>query len=230
MALETGTYISDLVATNPVGATDPKGQGDDHLRLIKSTVKNTFPNVAGAVTPSHTELNHVAGVTSAIQTQLNGKAASSHNHDASAINAGTLAVARGGTGLGSYTAGNFIRASGATTLEQRTPANVLSDIGAAAASHNHDASAINAGTLADGRLSSNVPLKNAANVFTAAQQLPTAELGHASDTTLSRLSAGQLGVEGKAALQHAGAYTSGKVTVSTSAPTGGANGDVWLRV
>ena len=58
MALETGTYISDLVSTNPT-ATDPKSQGDDHLRLIKSTIKTTFPNVSGAVTMTHTELNTV---------------------------------------------------------------------------------------------------------------------------------------------------------------------------
>lgn len=43
MGLETGTYVSDLVATNP-GATDIKGQGDDHLRLIKTALRNTFPN------------------------------------------------------------------------------------------------------------------------------------------------------------------------------------------
>lgn len=72
MALETGTYISDLVVTNPPG-TDLKSQGDDHLRLIKSTIKNTFPNITGAVTPTHTELNYVDGVASAIQTQLDGK-------------------------------------------------------------------------------------------------------------------------------------------------------------
>ena len=56
MALETGTYISDLVSTNPVG-TDTLDKADDHLRLIKSTVKATFPNITGAVTASHTELN-----------------------------------------------------------------------------------------------------------------------------------------------------------------------------
>lgn len=59
MALETGTYISDLVATNPTSG-DPKSQGDDHLRLIKSTVKASFPNVSGAVTATHTQLNRVA--------------------------------------------------------------------------------------------------------------------------------------------------------------------------
>lgn len=73
MALETGTYISDLVATNPT-ASDPKAQGDDHIRLLKSTVKVTFPNVSGAVTPTHVELNYVDGVTSAIQTQFDAKA------------------------------------------------------------------------------------------------------------------------------------------------------------
>ena len=44
MGLETGTYISDLVTTNPVGATDFKSEGDNHLRLIKSVLKATFPN------------------------------------------------------------------------------------------------------------------------------------------------------------------------------------------
>lgn len=38
MGLETATKISELVATNPIG-TDPKSQGDDHLRLIKSVLK-----------------------------------------------------------------------------------------------------------------------------------------------------------------------------------------------
>lgn len=74
MSLETATYISDLVATNPTGA-DPKSQGDDHIRLVKSTVKTTFPNVTGAMTATHTELNYSVGVTSAIQTQINSKGA-----------------------------------------------------------------------------------------------------------------------------------------------------------
>lgn len=43
MALETGTYVSDLVVTNPPGA-DQIRQGDDHIRLVKTVLKNTFPN------------------------------------------------------------------------------------------------------------------------------------------------------------------------------------------
>lgn len=56
MALETGTFISDLVVTNPV-ASDPLAAADDHLRLIKTTIKNTFPNISAAVTKTHTEIN-----------------------------------------------------------------------------------------------------------------------------------------------------------------------------
>jgi hypothetical protein len=56
MALETGTYISDLVATNPTSG-DPLSQSDDHLRLLKSTIQATFPSVTGAVTGTHTAIN-----------------------------------------------------------------------------------------------------------------------------------------------------------------------------
>jgi hypothetical protein len=72
MALEAASFISDLNASNPTGS-DGRNTADDHLRLIKAAVKATFPNVAGAVTPTHTELNYVGGVTSAIQTQLGAR-------------------------------------------------------------------------------------------------------------------------------------------------------------
>ena len=58
MALESATYISDLVITNPTGA-DSKSTSDDHHRLIKSTLKATFPNVTGAVTVTQSQLNDV---------------------------------------------------------------------------------------------------------------------------------------------------------------------------
>lgn len=54
MALETGNYISDLVAANPPG-TDPKSQGDDHLRLIKTAAKNGFPGFPGAIVVTGTD-------------------------------------------------------------------------------------------------------------------------------------------------------------------------------
>lgn len=72
MGLETGTYLDDLVITNPTSA-DKRRFGDDHLRLIKTVLKNSFPNVDGAVNPSVAEFNYLVGVTSAIQTQLDTK-------------------------------------------------------------------------------------------------------------------------------------------------------------
>lgn len=73
MAVEAATTINQLDATKP-GINDLKSEGDDHIRLVKSAIKATLPNIAGVVTPTHTELNFVDGVTSAIQTQLDAKA------------------------------------------------------------------------------------------------------------------------------------------------------------
>ena len=97
--LETGTYINSLDGNNPA-ATDSLGQADDHIRLIKNTIKATFPNLDGAasatptemnildgatvttaelnlldgVTATTAEINHIDGVTSGIQGQLDLKA------------------------------------------------------------------------------------------------------------------------------------------------------------
>lgn len=74
MTVETSfNYPSDLNASYPA-AGDNIPEGDDHIRGIKTVLKTTFPNVSGAITPTHTELNYVDGVTSAIQTQLDAKA------------------------------------------------------------------------------------------------------------------------------------------------------------
>jgi microcystin-dependent protein len=56
VALESATTINQLVTSNPTGA-DAKGQGDDHIRLIKSTLKNTFPNITGVVTATQAQIN-----------------------------------------------------------------------------------------------------------------------------------------------------------------------------
>ena len=72
MGLETGTFISDLDAANPLPA-DKRRQGDDHLRLIKATIKNTFPNINGAVTVTDEQLNFLSGLTADLQTQLDAK-------------------------------------------------------------------------------------------------------------------------------------------------------------
>lgn len=49
MGLETVVNIADLVRTNPPGS-DPKSQGDDHLRNIKTALLNNIVGYTGAVT------------------------------------------------------------------------------------------------------------------------------------------------------------------------------------
>jgi hypothetical protein len=73
MGLEVATLIHQLDPANPVGGTDPKSQGDDHIRMIKATLQNTFPNIDDVIIPTHTELNFIDGLTSSAQNQLNGK-------------------------------------------------------------------------------------------------------------------------------------------------------------
>ena len=68
--IESGAYIDSLVSTNPA-ATDPIGQSDDHLRLIKATIKATFPNITGAVTTNHTDLNAVDGRVDSLENNNN---------------------------------------------------------------------------------------------------------------------------------------------------------------
>lgn len=82
------------------------------LKNLGITATTSELNKMDGVTATTTEINYVDGVTSNIQTQLNGKAASSHNHAASNITSGTLStdrlpivpISKGGTG--STTAAN----------------------------------------------------------------------------------------------------------------------------
>jgi hypothetical protein len=59
MGIESASYISELDDTNPV-VGDPVGEGDDHLRLIKTVLQTQFSGLSGttAVTTSEAELNY----------------------------------------------------------------------------------------------------------------------------------------------------------------------------
>ena len=65
MALENGTYVNSLVPANPA-STDGLAQADDHIRLIKSVIKNTFPNITGAVTATQANLNSTTSIPSSL--------------------------------------------------------------------------------------------------------------------------------------------------------------------
>lgn len=90
MSLENPTYIDGLIVTNPT-SSDPVSQGDDHLKLIKSTLKNTFPNVTGAVTTTHTEINLLNDATNAATNNTLVKRSSSGAASFSTVTATSLA-------------------------------------------------------------------------------------------------------------------------------------------
>ena len=69
MPIEAATYISTLNASNPP-STDLLAEGDDHLRLLKSVLLASFPNITGAMTATHTVLNGLDARVTAAQTQV----------------------------------------------------------------------------------------------------------------------------------------------------------------
>ena len=58
MGLETGDFIDDLVITNP-GSNDPKSEGDDHLRLIKKIIQQSFPNFNEALIATAAQIDAI---------------------------------------------------------------------------------------------------------------------------------------------------------------------------
>ena len=94
MALETGTYISDLDSANPT-ATDLKSQGDDHFRLIKRVVKATFPNINAAVRATPTQLNQIADNTYSASACSGNAATATHATSATTLTGGWTSLPAG---------------------------------------------------------------------------------------------------------------------------------------
>ena len=69
MSLETGSYINDLNILNPT-TTDPKSQGDDHFRLLKSVLKECLNGFTGGILLTATDTGsataHVLTPTTAL--------------------------------------------------------------------------------------------------------------------------------------------------------------------
>lgn len=134
MPVDSSTYVGNFDTAAPAGS-DPASELDNNIRQVKTAAKNSFPNITGAVTATHTELNYVDGVTAAIQTQLDAKAPT-----ASPTFTGTPAAptAIAGTGTTQIATTAFVQAAVASV-------NALTGI---AASYNSAASF----SVADGQI------------------------------------------------------------------------------
>lgn len=99
ISTDFSTWSGTAASNQPDSGDTATVQAD--LQAIQAALRTIFPSVNAAVTPTHTELNYVDGVTSAIQTQLNAKAATGANGDitsltaCTSITAGTVTVATG---------------------------------------------------------------------------------------------------------------------------------------
>lgn len=76
MPLESASYLSQLEVANPA-SNDALAQADDHLRLIKSVLKNTFPKLDGAVNATPAQLNDVGALRTDVDAMKTGKVSSS---------------------------------------------------------------------------------------------------------------------------------------------------------
>lgn len=165
MPLESASFINGLDANNPA-AGDSLSQGDDHIRLIKSVLKATFPNVTGAVTATQAFLNSPTPADNSVST----------------IKIVDLAVTAAKIADGSI--GTAKIADGAVTTI-KIPDN-----------------AITTAKIPDGAVT-------------------LAKLADISTTYATRAYADALVATGR--------NGNGLRTVSTSAPTGGNNGDIWYQ-
>jgi len=84
MGLEAGTYLEDLVVTNPDGAVDLKNAGDDHIRLLKSVLKNTFPGLAGRFSRWQAKSGSYTGVATDNWSVIEASGALTYNLTAAA--------------------------------------------------------------------------------------------------------------------------------------------------
>lgn len=127
MGLETSfSYISTLNTEFPVN-TDPLSETDNHLRGIKTAVKQSFPSVSGAVTLDHTELNKRTALVSdgassaAVSlntgvTQAAAKTALGVSEPALSISGSTLSIDSGTTAADIRTAISAVALSDLTIL------------------------------------------------------------------------------------------------------------------
>lgn len=168
------------------------------------TIPTPFTIGAVSMTATGTELNYVVGVTSAIQTQINTKAPSTAPTFATSITGSYLTASEI---LITDASKNIISAAVATypSLTELTYVKgVTSAIQTQLGTKVTSGGALGTPSSGTGTNITGIPAANilagsfgaGAYVISTSLQAATIELGHATDTTLARVSAGVVSIEG----------------------------------
>lgn len=284
MALETASYVANLVTSNPDG-NDQRSTADDHLRLIKAVLRRTFPNLDGAVSLSAAQIMYSNDLSASVQLQLNqlrdGSATANNalvaryansaslalyansasyatfcasaNSASYAVLAGTATLAltansasyaalagnaayatTAGTANSATTALSAASATSALTAGSATTANSATTATTAATATN--ALALNSQTAATAATPSTIAARDGSGYLFAAyfNQSSTQESGTpdnvfvtVADNYLRKVAPATLGATMDA--RNITSRTGTAKTLSTSAPSGGSNGDIWYK-
>ena len=256
MGLETATYIVSLVVTNPDGS-DARSTADDHLRLLKAVLKRTFPLLDGAVSLSHTQLMYANDLSASVQYQFNtlrdGPQTANFAVSSRYANSASFATVTNYANSASYAAqaGYAQSASYATNAGTALYANsasyaVLAGTATLALTANSASYAVSAGSSAllgglagaAAATASTVALRDSSgylfstyfNQSSSDSENPTIAsffVGNGSDGYLRKATLAYVNtflttrnITGKTGIAK---------TLSSSAPSGGADGDLWYR-
>lgn len=211
-------------ASHKTGGSDALAPADIGAAAASHThTKANITDFPSSMTPSAHKASHKTGGSDALSPADIGAAAASHTHDYLPLSGGTLTGNLTGkyitgtwlqTTATSDKAGNFATIDGEGWVYYRTPAEARSDIGAAATSHQHSASDITLGTISIARGGT-----GAANASSALSNLGAVPKSGGTMT-------------GPLVAQTNTSYTTAQmrnVIISTADPSGGNNGDIWLK-
>lgn len=239
-------------STSPTFATSITGSYLTASEVLITDGSKNIVSAAVATYPSLTEFSYVKGVTSAIQTQLNAKGVGDmvlasvqsvtglKTFDTTKLavkgsSTGSTAIASANAGASDYTA---TLQAGTGTLAYQAD---VTYIGTTSVALNRASAALtlagitlttpDIGTPSAGVLTNctGLPATSIVDDTTTALGIGTLELGHASDTTISRVSAGVAAIEGVNILTTAGGTLTGNITLGENTsldldPAGSADG------
>lgn len=199
MPLENAPYVGNLNPANPAGADDMV-QGDDHIRVTKGALVNTFPNLTAPVTATAAQLNAAAAFNPATKQDA-----------ATAINISNI-----GSQSVAYAASAGAVAWTSVSGRPTAVSAFSNDSGyvTSAGSVNYAASA---GSVAWGNVSGR---PTAVSSFTNDSGYVTG-----SGSVNYATSAGSAG-----SVSGGSSNGFGTRTVSTGTPSGGSDGDLWYQV